>query len=314
MLTDLWGLYGAKFHTTAHSAASTLGGIMKQGVGVQTNVVKDPTSGEFYPRWVSITGQQYRPSLSTKAIEAALGLVGMSGLTIAADGSHPGLVLYGQKQADGSSRGSGSVHRSFTIKKGVIIPTQISIDHQGDAELDLLALPTWDGTNNPVIISDTAALPTAPTDDERFTLGPITLGGVSFTGFDKLTIEFGITAKTFGAESLIWDSYARLETAMPRITLTGKHVTWYGSGFVTDTGLACTHANSKLFLKARANESSFYADNTSNHYKFTFCGLATVTDGFSANGEEPAEVSLAIDCAYDGSTIPLYGAANQAIA
>jgi hypothetical protein len=312
MLSELWGIYGAKFHTNATSAV-TLGAILQEGVGVQTMVEREPTSGEPYPRWASIHSQKFQSSLATKAIAAALGLTGVGGLAITADGSHPGLVLYAQKQADGSTRASGSNHRSFTIAKGLIVPTRLVCEHQQDAVLEYLVLPTYDGSNEPVVAAGSVALPTTPTDLERFSLGPITFGGVSFTGFTRLEIDFGINAQTIGAESAVWDPFARIQELLPSIALSGFHVTWWGSSFVPTAGLACTHANSTIFLRARANKSTFVADGTASHVKFTTNGLATVQGGFSAQGNSLGEASIRIDSLYDGSTVPLAGSAGHAI-
>lgn len=312
MLTELYGIYGAKFHTNSTSAV-TLGAVLRQGVGIETMVEREPTSGEAYARWASIHGQRFRSSLATKALKAAFALCGMSGLAITSDGSHPGLVLYGQKQADGSSRASGSVHRSFTIAKGLIVPTRLTVEHQGDAELEYLILPTFDGTNDPVVAAGSVALPTAPTDTERYSLGPIALGGVTFAGFTRLSIDFGVSAQTIGAESAVWDPFARIEHFMPSIEVSGLHVTWWGSSYVPTTGLICTHANSSIFLRKRKAHSTFEADNSNNHGKFTTAGIATMQSGFEANGNTPAEVSFRVDCTYDGTNIPLYWAADQAI-
>jgi hypothetical protein len=314
MLSELWGIYGAKFHCVAHASATTLGGILRQGIGIETRVEREPTSGEPYARWAAIHAQNFRPSLATRAIETALGLTGLQSMKVNADGSHPGLVLYAQKQEDGSSRATGSVHGSFTIKKGVIIPLRLTCEHQGDAELEYMVLPTFDTTNDPVVFETSVALPTAPTDTERFTLGPVTLATIELEGFTRMEIDFGINAQTLGADSSIWDVFARVESALPSITLSGMHVTGWGSSYVPTTGLICAHANTSLFLRKRKLHSTFEADNASEHYKFTACGLATVTDGFQANGNSPAECALRIDTTFDGTTIPLFGAANQAIA
>lgn len=287
------------------TTAVQLGGITRVGLRIGNQVVAMPTSGEAYARFIALYGQKVSPMFETLNVAKGLANCALSGLKISAATVGSGLTLYQQSVAEGAIRTSGSNHDSFNFKEGLLYPTTLSADHQGDAKLEYDCHATYDGTNDPVVLATSVALPTAAADAERFTLGPCTLGGVLFTQQMGVSISFGLKCNSEGADSDIWDTFSWIEEVQPTLTLTGVDKRWFNASFVPLAGLAMTHANTKIYLRKRAAGGKFVADATAEHIKLTICGLATVENGWQATGSGKGTVSLKLDTNYDGTNLPI---------
>jgi hypothetical protein len=170
--------------------AATLGGITRQNIATGSEVRGEPSSGEVWARFQAAYAQKIAPGFTTHAIASALAAVGLTGWSLASHAS--GLILYAQKHADGSTRASGASHRKYGFSKGILAPRTLDVDHRGDATLTLEAVITYDGANDPLVITDSASLPEITGDAERFTLGPATIGGVSLGELRRFSIDFGL--------------------------------------------------------------------------------------------------------------------------
>lgn len=297
---------GVKLHPDSFgvSPAVQLGGLTRLGLRIANQVLAMPTSGQALADFIALYGQQFAVMWETLQLAAALDACGVSGTPIAAT-TNTGLTLYAQKGQEGGTRATGAAHDNWNIKEGIMYPSSLSCDHQGDARLQYDAIPTWDGTNNPIVIAKDAALPAPNSDNQRFTLGPIQLGGVAFTQVRSVQIDFGIGAQAEGADSDIWDRYAWIAAKAPSLVINGINKRWLDSTGIPLTGLICTHANSFVVLRKRAVGGTYVAAGTAEHVTFTFAGLAVVPTIFEAAGNTPGTVSISVPLYYDGTNQPL---------
>lgn len=291
--------YAVRLYTDAMGAAVLLGGITQQAINTGTEVVGSPTSGEVYPRFMSVVGQKPSAAFTTKSIATALDNCGFSGLGIAS-ATNPGLELFAYKHLAGSTRSGDSLHRKYTIRKGILVPQRLSVDHRGDATISYLALSVYDGSNDPLVLADTYTLPTGLTDAERFTLGPVSIGGVTLAQITGLEIDFGIRAETVGADSDIWDTLVSIHQTTPKIMLKGIDVEWLKSANIPLIGKAATHANTILYLRKRAAASTYVADGTAQHISMTAAGLAFIEQPMEASNGT-SQTSLVAPLYYDGT-------------
>ena len=294
------------------AGATLIGGIDQQGVNSGTVSAQEPMSGEIYPRFQSIVSQEPSAHFRTAQIATAMGAVGFLGANI---GSLAGkLVLYAQAHAAGSTRASGASHRKYTINAGLLYPQGISItDSAGHAALTYIAAATYDGANEPVIPTDSVSLPAGLTDAERFAIGPVTIGGVTISHIRSLEIDFGLTVEVQRADSDIWPTFVSIVRVAPMIRLTGIDVELFKSTNIPLTGKAATHANTAIYLRKRAAGSTYVANGTAQHLKFTAAGLAYVTDLIDATDESPAMCNLEMPLVYDGSNYPILVTIGSAI-
>jgi hypothetical protein len=283
--------------------ATVLGGITRQNIVTGTDFRGEPASGELYARILAMQQQQVRAGFSTLACGAALAVAGVTGKNIA--DLSGGLALYGQKHALGGTREAAGAHRKFAFAAGLLTPTQLSCDHRGDATLALAAALIYNGSNDPVVITDAVSLPTADTDLVRYALGPVTIGGVTLPQKRAVSVDFGIAVATEGADGDQWDTFASVSGIQPTITITGIDLEWFKAAAVPLAGLAGTHANTTVYFRKRDPNGKFVADGTAAHLKITACGVAQVDTPFDGGGSEAATCSVRLQCYYDGTNTPL---------
>lgn len=288
------GLYGLTINATH------LGGITNQAINTGSELVGEPTSGGVYPSFVSLVTQNPGINTTTHAIAAALGLVGVAGAAIAG----AGVSAYAYAHAAGATRGGASLHKKYTFNAGMQVLRTLSCEHGKDAQLTLDTLGIYDGTHDPIVLAELQSVPTL-TDLERFTLGPITIGGIALTGVRRVEIDFGVSAAVEGSDGDVWPTFVSIDTIKPMITIRGIDPHWLKDtgGFLLEGG-AATHANTAIYLRKRAIGGTFVADATAEHVLLTACGMAVVDTPFDAGGEA-GETELKLTCYHDGTNIPI---------
>ncbi len=296
-------------------ADDVLAGVRRQNLVLGNEVRAEAASGEIYARFAALYAQKQSPGFSTLAVADALGLCGLLGVNLPSlTGPPAGLILYAQKHALGAARASGSVHRSYAFTNGILAPRRLEIPHRGNASLDYECVAiSPDGTNAPLTLTDDVALPPIDADVKRHTLGPVTLGGIAMTGFRQVSVDLGTDLVGESADSDLWDTFASIREQNTTITLRGINTQWLKTTNIPITGLACTHANTKIYLRKRALGSTFVAPATAEHIKLTAAGMAVVEDAFNADGSAAAECSIVLTCYYDGTNAPLIALLDQAI-
>ena len=296
--------YGIDIFTDAMGAAKLIGGVTGANVRVESTKRVIATSGEVYGCFLSLVEQSAGVDFSTLALATALDVCGVSGLAITSTTNY-GVNVYAQAVQDGGTRKTGANHRKYAIRKGLLFPKSITVNHQGDASISYTLIATYDGTNEPVVLTKNVSLPAGIADDERFTIGPLTIGGKLLDGNTDWTIDFGINAKTVGADSDIWDTFSWVQTISPSLTIRGIKPEWFDSAQIPLTGLACTHANTKLYLRKRLGDSDFVGDGVAEHIKMTVAGMATVEDVISQSDGGETETGLHIATNFDGTNAPV---------
>lgn len=304
-VSRMHGIYAVKL------GATTIGGIRRRSLRTASEVRSEATSGEVYHRFQSLYAQKPVAEFSTVQIASALDACALTGTALT---SGAPLLLYAQKHTEGGTRTAGANHRIYTLNEGLVLPRRLTVDHQGDAEIGYEALVTYDGTNNPIVFTDTSALPAAPTDAERFTLGRVTLtddagvpNSIVFSQIRRLEIDFGIQAETVGADSDIWDTNCRIVEIQPMLTISGIDIEWFkatGAG-IPLTGSNIVHTSTEILLRKRDAGGTFVAAATAEHIKFTAAGMATLERVCDAQGNALDEVELRMPLIYDGTNNPL---------
>jgi hypothetical protein len=262
-----------------------------------TQVIREANSGEPYARNAYITGQAPSGEFSTPAIAAALAAIGPLGSALTAAAP---LVLYAQKRTAGGTRTAGSVHQSYTVGPGIVIPNRLSCDHQGNAQLSYsYAAVSADGTTAPLTISATAALATMPELDDHFTLGPVAIGGSTLSAKTNVAIDFGVRLAVEGSDSDIYPSIVTIELVEALITIATVDITLAS---IDLDGLEGTHANTSIQFRKREVGGTFAEDG---EVTFTAAGLAVVNDRLRGAMGSPASGVIAMHCTFDGTNSPI---------
>lgn len=279
------------------------------GINATNNpeVVSDVGPGSPYPQFALITGQRPRVAFGTRAVAAALGLTGSTGVVI--DGSNTLVALFALLGTNGLPA-SGSVHRSYTANRGLLLPRRLTAQARQVATLDMEALVySADGAAHPFVISDTTALATPTLDNTLYTVGPGEFGiedaVITASCINQLDIEWRSTAETVFCGALAFDTLIHQAMISPVITLRGISASVFGASGVPPVGKTLDHANSVLFLKKYSPTGiGFVANDVEEHIAITANGVAVVTE-HTAQGTSRAEVSIQITTKYDGTNAPI---------
>ena len=292
-------------------ATGALGGCQNVSLPLGIDVDRSGADGSIYARDQTIRTRRPVASFTTRGLETVLGLVPLTGKSLA--DLTGGLVFYGCKmQSLGVGVAAGSVHRSYAMGDGLLVPTSLSCAQGGDAMMSFEATVIDDGTNPPVDIETAAALPTAVDDDERFGLGSFTIESIATGTLTNLSIDFGITVepKVFGGD--IWPTDAVVLSVRPTVSLTVEDLTLLDAAKYAIGGLAVTHASTTCYLRKRTR-TSYELDAATEHIKLSFAGLAIVENAIDAAQDDSASMSISIPLEYDGSNAPLTITTGQAI-
>ncbi len=279
-----------------------IGGISRQNIATGSQVNGEATSGEVYRRFLALYTQKIAPGFSTFAIASGLTAIAPPGLNIG--GLANGLDFFAQKNLLGGTRAGATSHRQFTFNAGILVPRRLSVEHGGDAVLDYEAVVIHDGDNAPIVITDSVSLPTPITDNERFALGPTTIGSVDVSGKTRVTIDFGLNVIGQGADGDIWDTFAHVRTQDSTITIESVDVGVIDAAGIPLTGLSATHVTTAIYFRKRT-ATGFVANATAEHIQLTADGLIVPDEAFSSDGQSPGKVTFTMPLKFDGTNAPL---------
>lgn len=243
----------------------------------------------------------------------------LTGLCVVQDATFPslpeyGLRLHGQSlsRCGTAGRGASGTHAQITAAKSHIFITQISASPNNPATATVRAINlSADGADDPSAVVYNASLPSSPTVNEAFKLGPISVGGNALTANEitSLTIDTGINFEVVRDQVTGYATDLILRKAQPvvRIGIDSGNVlaeATPSTGFIPHGGLACTHANTTIGLIAMNAAGATSALTASEHIEITCAGRAFIEDNLSGGGEATAGSTIRIET-IESSGVPL---------
>lgn len=280
-------------------------GITNIGIRANTDVQSDGHSGSVFPNSAHARSIQPVASFTSYDVEACILAFNLLGMCITSDGTDPGLALYGQQQSCAGVAG-GAVHDEYLIKKGVLVPRTLTIEHQGNASVVYEAMAAYDGTNEPVIRNTNVALPAAAVPP-RFEMYDMTINGSTITGKRSITIDFGAEVTQESADSQAKPTVVSLSKVSPVITVRGVDNSWFGS-IAGLSGANAVHGTTQIRLK---NRNELIA--SAKHITINFAGLITWDTIFEAGIDAPGETSFRITVLDNGVNDVLHGQVSQVL-
>lgn len=308
-----YGSHSVVIHTIDTGTAVKLGGITSMGVPLNTETANDD-SGALYDSFGAINFQAPVPQFTTKSIALALGAIPQAGICINADGSHPGVKLYGEAKGDcQEGEPESDDHLSYLIDLGLIVPLTLTCDRRGDASLAVEIDAITDGTNAPFAYDYGDTLPTG-VDRSVFALGAMRIGNILWDTTRNFNLAFGVSRLEKEPQlGGIWPYRSGRRKAQPIVTLTARDPRQLDdSTGIPLLGKEATHVNTTFYFKKRKNRAAFEADGDLVHSRLTVAGLVYFDNPFSASGTAPAETSVTIKGLHDGTNTPLIWTNNVA--
>ena len=298
----------------ADSAPVIIGSIVNESAPIDQEVVSAATGGRSYPEQISVVSQKPRFTFGTHDLPKVIDAFGLTGRRVTDGVSKPGIALYQAKYND-SALASGSVHRRLRFCESYNMIRRLTCSHRQDATAECESIALWDGTNNPVVIEGSQALPTLPASSGRWTLGAVTIGGIDLTCNIQVDIDFGISLDVFGCNSDIWDTHLNVNEIKPMISITALTPDAFADAGVPLIGLVGAHADTVIYLRKRlARQAGFVVDATEEHISITASGILLCNDAHNAQANQRAQATFQLHCDYDGTNAPLVFDTTAAIA
>jgi hypothetical protein len=310
----------ALFNGSAMSAAKTFRCLtdIDHDLGIK---LVGPDSGATYNE-TKFVGEM-RPEIKTSlaAIETLTGIVSLLGQNcLTADGTHPGAKAFLQAHnvCAANARASGSGHQQVLVAKAHLVITGVGASRGATAyaKIRLIELST-DGETAPDAITYNVALPSSPIIDEEFIIGGTTvLGGISLADENLLgwQLDPGIKINVIVPASSIYPTVVDIEKVPVTLKIQHDDTSLCDAAKIPETGLACTHANTKFFLQKRTPLGGLYVKSASQHLKFTMAGFATHTKRYQASGSNVGSGEVTIESIEGAGGVPLTVTPLQAIA
>lgn len=263
-------------------------------VDPQIQTVVEHGDGVAYDQFAAVMFQSPMFSIATKAINNALGLVGLNGLAIAA-----ATDFWIQKFTDGGVRTTGTNSQKHTFSKGLVCLRNLSVEDRGVASL---GLEGWavssDGVTAPLTVTGSAAM-TAPTMlDELFTLGPIKINGTAVGGVKSLNIDFGLQVMVESGDGDVYPSFVTIQAVQPKLTFRTLSVQKALSANIGQFA-AQGATDSVFYLRKLAKNGARVADATTEHISFTLDDGLLSMRPIEANGRNPAMVEYLFEPTWD---------------
>jgi hypothetical protein len=298
-VSKLYTLYAVNLDTeTLAGSAVLLDQVQSFAISTGLQRIIQRGDGAVDPTYVAIMSQRPMLRFTSTAIATYLGACGIGG-TIIDSGTYPGLEAWFQKMDEGGTRASGSSHLLMTVNEGLLVPRAIQAGQDGVATIDLEAVITYDGTNEPIVLADSQALSGSPATAELFTVGPVNINGSALESIQSITIDFGIGVTVQSGDGQVWPTYAAIMSREPSIRVRTTDATAINT-FGLD-GTAQSASDSVVFLRKLSEGGTRVADNGSEHISFTIDeGMITV-ENQDVSQDGVAMADIVITPTYDGT-------------
>lgn len=265
--------WAVKLHAlTAQSAAAVyISGITEQAMNQGLQSQTEAADGSEYASYGFLSEGAPVGRFSTVDLKAFLDECGASGMKIDADGTHPGVVMYFQRNKQGSTREArdASNHIAWTIANGILVPRTLELPHRGVARLSVEALARKESSTAPVAIDTTADLPAGvyPAISALHGIGPVDLNGTTVDGLRNVSIEFGLDVAVEAADGDTYPTFVTIAGIRPVFTLQGVHPDIVGT--LTVDGAYYSASQVIVYAKKRSEGTTWVANGTTGHLSFT---------------------------------------------
>lgn len=300
---NIWKMHSIQLVGAGPPGDFIVGSMNSVAMPTDAEIVREVNAGQIFAKQVHQNFRSAAVNFTSWNLNALLGTIGLSGLCIGPGNDYIALHAYVARY-DCNQIVDGSVHTRYEINKGIVFPTTLSVDHQGNGQLSYSVIAIFDGTNDPIAKATGQALPAIPTgEDDRWTMHDAHVNNILVAQKKSINIDFGPQTNTEGADSEPFDSWVSLDAVLPTITIQGIDPDYLdAAGPVTSLAgddVANVDVN-RVRLKKRGVLVS-----VSEHIIINTQGLARITDPFSSTGNDPGRTEMRIEAIEEGVNAPL---------
>jgi len=276
-------------------------------VGIE--VAKNYGGASIQPIFAGSLGATPVATFESRALSAALNIIGFDGTVI------DPVVFYFPKMAAVGGHAAGATHLSVTLDNCSCYLQTISATQRGEANATFVAYPVYDGSNTPVVVSPSAALPTATQTIEKYTLASIFIGATEYE-IEDLTFSTGVNVETRSSKGGLYPSAAVAMSFDPTFEFSTHNM-----ALLDTIGSNATHEpvgkqadDVGIFFRALTNKGAPAADSEAAHLKIAVETSMIQPTDTSASTTSPGTQGFTGHCVYDGTNAIATITAGVAIA
>ena len=297
--TNDFRLYAIEVKVVGMSSPLYISGLTDGSIEANSEILRETVAGTLFAPTASLQTVKPVANFTSLNLPQALDAFGLGGAAscITSDGTHPGVNFYFAKQACAGAA-AGAVHRKYTVSQGIVVPTRLNVTHRGNATIAYAIHTSYDGTNNPVILTENVALPAANLAGDpggRWTMDAMVIGAVAIEGKRDISIDFQANIQSEGADSNAFDTSVSLRSILQNVKVSGVDPSWFTSVSPL-LGVGVSDLNTTWIYKKRNVELT-----VAEHVKLIANGLVTWDQIVGGNPDAPATASFNINCTLGSS-------------
>lgn len=248
-------------------------------------------NGSLNPQFAAIGHQAPAITLTTTNLVAALAS-GAGGWS--ASGANPAKFWF-RKFTNLGTLDSGATAIKLNMAQGLILPQRLTADQRG-SRLDLMAVPVYDGTNLPFVVSVNQSLAGSPAIANVHVAGKISIGGTVIQGVQSINIDFGVRPILASSDGDPFNTFGAVEMIAPSITVNTTDMSVINTLTTQASGGAVI-----LYLRNVLANSTRASDATASHIKFTATAGFSRCDVLEASMGSAGGATIRINPIWDGT-------------
>ncbi len=211
------------------------------------------------------------------------------------------LKFYMRELTDGATLLGSTTDLVGTITKGTIYLSKITVALNGPAVAEYIVIPTFDGTNAPIIYTQAAAV--ALTQDViAWGLGTVKVNSVDIP-IQSITFDLGLNVVKMGAGSgLVYNTECFTTSRNPKVSFGLKNILHVLPAGISPAIGAVTPGTVVFYLRKFAMGGGFVANATAEHISFSFAAGQFTCQGSGGSGQDIADFTLDFTPTYNHST------------
>lgn len=281
------------------SSGFNIDGIVNEQVDHNTEVTLEFAAGVVDPTYV--TSMAVAPMISFACTDLATVLASfwLDGLYIPQTTVYTTLTAMFAKIGTTAPRMTSTSHFRAVVNNALIVPKQITANQGQRAELTVDVHCIYDGTNAPIVYTDSIALPHAASVDELFTVGKCSINGTALDGVQGVTLDFGIEVEKVFDSGNVYPVRAHVLSRRPKFEIRLKdtvNLSTYGID-----GTAQSGTDSVIYFRKMQENAVTLAEATAEHLSFTIDDGKVTVGSTGGNNNTSFNSVVNIFPTYDGT-------------
>lgn len=264
----------------ARFGSTVINGIDDQNMSRNVQEFLNATDGNITPSMAGIMTEEPMFDFQSFLVNAVLAAIPFTGLALVGSGE-----FWFREMEDGAALKTTGI--KIAVTRGIAVISRIEAQQGSEAKATVeVHMASLTGTNRPFTVTMDAALPTLTPITEKWTAGPIVLGGTTVDA-QGWTLDNGYDISRLAHSGLAYPSWCSIRKHEPRFTANcydlSKFNTW---------NPGATTLNNIFYLRKMAEGSDRVAEGTVQHISLNCAKAFTTAERASASQGGEATVEL----------------------